>query len=130
MNFSKDVIFTGRLNPEDLHQVIASALAMSFVPFFEGFGIPMIEAMKCGVPVIASNVTSLPEVGQDAVLYCDPSNIESISSAMKKIASGKELRSGLIKKGHERVKEFSWEKSAERFWNLIESVLNELKIIS
>lgn len=125
MKHSKDVIFTGRLDPEYLYKVVASAIAMCFVPFFEGFGIPMIEAMKCRVPVIASNVTSLPEVGRDAVLYCDPFSSLSISEAMIKITSDNQLREELMEKGSTRVREFTWEKSAEGFWNLIEKVLNE-----
>ena len=65
----KDVIFTGRLSPDRLNEVIGAAWAMTFVPFFEGFGIPIVEAMKCEIPVIASKVTSLPEIAGDAALY-------------------------------------------------------------
>jgi len=124
IEFSDDVIFTGRLSSEDLHHVIASALAMTFVPFFEGFGIPMLEAMKCGVPVIASNRTSLPEVGDDAAIFCDPENAEEISVAMQEICEDDKLRKDFIERGLRRAKEFSWDKSAERFWKLIEKVLH------
>ncbi|MCF8380333.1 MAG: glycosyltransferase family 4 protein [Bacteroidales bacterium] len=124
MEYSKDVIFTGRLSPEDLHLVIASALAMTFVPYFEGFGIPLLEAMKCGVPVIASDRTSLPEVGGDAAIYCDPDNTRQISVAMLDISANEKLRTGLIEKGLKRASDFSWDKSAERFWSLIEKVLH------
>lgn len=124
MIYRDDVIFAGRLDPADLHQTIGSAMAMCFVPYFEGFGIPMIESMKCGIPVISSNVTSLPEIGRDAVLYCDPGNPEKIAEAMLMMATGEELRKDLAEKGLERVKDFSWDKTSERFWNLIESVLD------
>ena len=124
MKFKDDVIFTGRLKPKDLHHVMASALAMTFVPYFEGFGIPMLEAMKCGVPVIASNTTSLPEVGENAVIFCDPENTEEIALAMERVSKDEKLRADYIHRGLERAKEFSWDKSAERFWKLIEKVLN------
>ena len=69
MRHRKDVVFTGRLSTQDLHQVLGAAMALTFVPFFEGFGIPVIEGMSAGIPVICSNTTSLPEVGGHAVLY-------------------------------------------------------------
>lgn len=130
MEFRNDVIFAGRRKPEELHYITASALAMVFVPFFEGFGIPVLEAMKCDVPVITSNVTSLPEVGGDAVLYCDPDNVNDIAEAMITISGDEQIRSDLIRKSRERVKKFSWDITAEKFWNLIESTLNEPKSFS
>ena len=72
MNNKKDVIFTGRLSPDRLNEVIGAAWAMTFVPYFEGFGIPIVEAMKCEIPVIASKVTSLPEIAGDAAIYATP----------------------------------------------------------
>lgn len=117
--YKDDIIFTGRLAPTDLHNVLASAYAMTFVPYFEGFGIPVIEAMACNVPVLTSNVTSLPEVGSDAVLYANPFSPESIAQEMLKITKDNELRSSLIAKGSERVKTFSWDKTAERVWSSI-----------
>ncbi len=125
MQYRKDVIFTGRLNREELMKVLSSSLALGFVPYFEGFGIPVIEAMQCGVPVIASNVTSLPEVGGDAVLYSDPDDVEAISENMKALAENDGLREQLIKKGSERVKKFRWDNTADKFWKTIEKALNE-----
>lgn len=125
MKYREDVIFTGRLNPGNLAEVLASALALSFVPFFEGFGIPVVEAMKCGVPVLASNVTSLPEVGGEAVLYSAPEDIDRIAVNMKIIAEEEKTREEYIRKGLERVKLFSWDKTATRFWKSIEKVLDE-----
>lgn len=120
-NYKDDIIFTGRLSPEVLHHVLASAYAMTFVPLFEGFGIPLIEAMNCDVPVISSNTTSLPEVAGNSALFVDPFKIEEISDAMVKITTDKDLRLSLIKKGRIRKDAFSWDKTADKLWNIIES---------
>lgn len=125
MKFRNEVIFTGRLEPGRLHEVLATATAMVFVPYFEGFGIPVLEAMKCGVPVISSNTTSLPEVAGDAALLCSPDDIQSIADYMNALAADANLREEYIKKGFLRSAQFSWEISAGRFWNLIEKVLRD-----
>ena len=120
MGFNDDIIFSGRLSGEDLHKAIASALAMTYVSYFEGFGIPIIEAFNCNTPVITSNITSMPEVAGDAALLIDPFSVESISEAMKKIAFDEKIRSELIDKGKIRKLDFTWQKSADRLWNSIE----------
>lgn len=119
MKFRDDVIFTGRLNPEELHQTLGAAFALTFVPFYEGFGIPLLEAMKCGVPAIASRATSLPEVGKDAVLYCDPSAPGDIARAMLELSVDTDLQKELRKKGLQRAKDFSWDQTAENLWNAV-----------
>ena len=120
MKFADDVIFIGRVSEEKLANIIGSALAMTFVSYFEGFGIPIVEAFYCETPVIASNVTSLPEVAGDAALFIDPFSVDSISDAMQKIATDENLRKDLIKKGKIRKQEFSWQKSADLLWKSIE----------
>ncbi len=117
--YKDDIIFTGRLNPEDLHHVLASAYAMTFVPFFEGFGIPLIEAINCNVPVICSDTTSLPEVAGDAALFVNPFDIDDMKNAMIKITEDENLRNDLIEKGRKRKDSFSWDKTAEKLWNVI-----------
>jgi glycosyltransferase involved in cell wall biosynthesis len=119
-----EIIFCGRLNSSDLHHVTASALAITYVSYFEGFGIPIIEAYRCGVPVITSNITSMPEVAGDAALLCDPYDIASIAAAMERMSSDCDLRTELIKKGLERAKVFTWDGAAERLW---ESILKAIK---
>ena len=119
-SYKEDIIFTGRLSPEVLHHVLASAFALTFVPVFEGFGIPLIEAMNAGVPIISSDQTSLPEVAGDAALYVDPFSIESIKKAMIQISENEQLRMDLIEKGNRRKELFSWNKTADKLWNLIE----------
>jgi glycosyltransferase involved in cell wall biosynthesis len=124
MRYKNDVIFTGRLSNEDLHQVLGAALAMVFVPFFEGFGIPVIEAMNAGIPVICSNTTSLPEVGGTAVLYADPFVMSQIKDAMVRIYTDEEVRKTLIEKGFRQKQKFSWDRSAERLWGSVQIALN------
>ena len=124
MKFREDVIFTGRLSEEDLRRVTASALALAYVSWFEGFGIPIVEAMRSGVPVITSNVTSMPEVAGDAALLCDPFSIESISESMTKIWADPALRKKLVDKGLERQKMFSWENTAHALWKTVEKTID------
>ena len=124
MRYKDDVIFTGRLSNEELHQVLGASLALTFVPFFEGFGIPVIEAMNAGVPVICSNTTSLPEVGGHAVLYVDPFSLNQIRDAMIKIYQEKEFREILIEKGFLQKEKFSWDKTAELLWGSIQICVN------
>jgi glycosyltransferase involved in cell wall biosynthesis len=125
MRHKEAVIFVGRLNAEHLHQVVASALATTYVSYFEGFGIPIVESFYCDVPVITSNKTSMPEVAGDAALLVDPFSVRSITDALIKIANTPQLRQELIEKGRERRKMFSWQKTSERLWASIEKVLNQ-----
>jgi glycosyltransferase involved in cell wall biosynthesis len=124
MRYKNDVVFTGRLGNEELHQVLGAAFALTFVPFFEGFGIPVIEAMNAGVPVICSNTTSLPEVGGSAVIYVDPFSMSQIKDAMIRIFQDKDLRDNLINKGYIQKEKFSWDKTAELLWGSIQICAN------
>ena len=118
-----DVLFTGRLYNDELSKVVASAQALMLVSFFEGFGIPVLEAMYCDVAVIASNVTSLPEVAGNAALFVDPHSVESIAGSMLAIANDERLRQTLIEKGRVARQNFSWDKTAHRMWNSIRQCL-------
>ena len=115
-----DILFTGHLGIEELARVMAAAEIFTFVPYFEGFGIPLVEAMRCGTPVLSGNLTSLPEVGGDAVLYCDPMDVRDIAEKLILLASDKELQETLSKKGIERSQLFSWDKTAQSVWEVIE----------
>jgi len=118
--WSGDIILTGPRHDEELRLLYASATALVFVSWFEGFGIPAAEAMRCGTPVILSNTTSLPEVGGEAALYSDPGDIEEICLAMVKIATDGDLRQSLAMKGETESKKFTWDKTAEIVWQSIE----------
>jgi glycosyltransferase involved in cell wall biosynthesis len=120
MKFKDDVIFSGRIPREEIRKVLASSRALLFVPSFEGFGIPILEAFRCEVPVISGDKTSLPEVGGDAVLYTDPFSVKDIAEAMMKIEEDKSLREELVKKGKLRKDHFTWEKTAQKLWDCIE----------
>ena len=121
------VIYTGRLQPDELRLVMGGALALTFVPWYEGFGIPVVEAMSSGVPVLTSNITSLPEVGGDTVLYTDPGSVDSIAEGMGRLAHDENLRALLVRKGLERSRSFTWEKTAKKVWLTIETVITAIR---
>lgn len=122
MHYSKDVVFTGYVSDEELARIIGSALALTFVPHFEGFGIPVLEAMQCGTPVICSNVTSLPEVSGGAAIEVGPTDIDAIADAMFSVNENPALRSDLAKRGIDQAKKFSWQDSAVKLSALIDEL--------
>jgi glycosyltransferase involved in cell wall biosynthesis len=119
MQFKTDLVFTGRLSTEALQMVLGSAEALVLASFSEGFGIPVVEAMYCDVPVICSNTASLPEVAGNAALFIDPHKPESISHAFETIANEKNTGQQLIEKGRVQREKFNWDKTAEIVWNSI-----------
>lgn len=121
MKAKDEVIFAGRVSDHELRRIYGAALCLTFVPFFEGFGIPVIEAMAAGIPVICSNTTSLPEVGGESVHYVDPKNTGMIAEAMEKISGDSDYRKILTERGAEQKMHFSWDKSADQFWKSIEA---------
>lgn len=124
LQLKDEVIFTGRLSNDDLALVLGSALALTFVPYYEGFGIPLIEAMQAEVPVITANVTSLPEVAGEAALLVNPFDISEIKNAMTKVYTDKKLALKLVAKGLLQKQKFSWDKSADLLWNSIIKATN------
>jgi len=117
--YQSEVIFTGHLSLDKLTKIMAAAKVFTFVPYFEGFGIPLVEAMKCGTPVLAGNKTSLPEIGGDAVAYCDPYDVEDIAKQLIELDSNEVLRNQLSEKGLERSKQFSWDNCAKQVSKLL-----------
>ncbi len=111
-----EIIFTGGLSNTDLAEALGAATALTFVPYYEGFGIPLIEAMQAQVPIITSNVTSLPEIAGEAALFVNPLNTEEIKNAMVKLFKDEALQKDLVEKGLKQKQKFSWEKSADLLW--------------
>jgi glycosyltransferase involved in cell wall biosynthesis len=109
---------------------MGGAVCLTYVSYFEGFGMPIIEAMRSGTPVITSNCTAIPEIAGNAALLIDPFNTAEITNAMVNIYSKKELRDELIKKGLKQSDKFSWDKSAERTWEVIQNTVTDAPSIS
>jgi len=107
------IILTGYVINTDLPSIYCQSEVFLYPSLRESFGIPMLEAMACGVPVITSNTSSMPEVAGDAALLTDPYKPEEITAAMIRITTDEKLRSGLIKKGFEQAAKFSWKAMAE-----------------
>jgi glycosyltransferase involved in cell wall biosynthesis len=107
------VIFTGFVPEDDKPFLIAAARAFAYPSLYEGFGIPVLEALACGVPTLTSNVSSLPEVAGDAALLVDPRNVESISSALERLLSDNVLRDRLRTESITQAAKFTWAKTAE-----------------
>jgi glycosyltransferase involved in cell wall biosynthesis len=119
MPFKEDVIWTGYLDVKELAKVTAAAYAMVYPSLFEGFGIPIVEAMQCGVPVITSTTSSMPEVGGAAALLADPEKPEDIAEKMGMVYKDERLRAQLSVAAQAQAQQFSWDKSAEALWEVI-----------
>lgn len=115
--------FTGRVDQKELIEIVGAAGALAYVPYFEGFGIPLVEAMKCGVPILAGDKSCLPEIAGDAAIYCDPFSIIDIQSGLTELSSNEELRKELSVKALQRSMLFSWDVSAKKIWEVLENYL-------
>ncbi len=124
MKCKDDIIFTGRVSDDELALLLASAFSLSFVPTFEGFGLPIVEAFQCDVPVICSNTTSMPEVAGDAALTADPFSVEDIAKQMTMMFNNESIRNELIVKGREQKKLFSWNRTASLLYESILQCIN------
>jgi glycosyltransferase involved in cell wall biosynthesis len=119
--FKNDILFTGRVSDQQLHQYLGAAFSLAFVPIFEGFGLPRVEAFQADVPVVCSNVTSLPEVAGDAAITVNPYSPEDISEGLIRMANiSANERMERIQKGRERKLLFSWKNTADLLWESVE----------
>lgn len=114
-----DVIFTGYLSNSDLYKVTAAAICLLYVSYYEGFGMPILEAMSCNVPVITANRSAMPEVAGDAAIVVNPENADNIADAMINIRENTKAKDNMLVKGQINLKRFSWEQSSKHFWNSI-----------
>ena len=113
-NVDTSIILTGYVPESDLPALYSGAVCFVYPSYFEGFGLPPLEAMKCGAPVIVGNKTSLPEVVGDAALMIDPFDVEAMAVAIKRVITDSDFRSGLRAKGLERAKQFDWKETAKQ----------------
>jgi len=118
-----NIIELGRVSDSDLAYLFRTCLCFVFPSFFEGFGIPPLEAMAMGAPVISSNTSSLPEILGDAALYCDPGNLSSWVEAVTQLATDKSLRADLISKGTTQAAKYQWKNPALRLVEAARSAL-------
>lgn len=116
------VRFLDFVSGADLPSLYKNALCFALPSLYEGFGLPVLEAMKYGCPVVTSNVSSLPEAGGDAALYFNPEDIDDIAKTLESVIQNPELRKELIKKGYEQIKKFSWEKTAKETLRVLEEL--------
>lgn len=121
--YCKDIIFTDYVSDEELELLYANTLLFAYVSLYEGFGLPIIEAMAKGDAVLTSNVTSLPEVGGDAVCYCDPYDIDSIKDGLERIICDDAFRVSLQKKAIQRANLFTYEKMVTQTMEIYNSLL-------
>jgi glycosyltransferase involved in cell wall biosynthesis len=117
--WSTDIILTGSMEHEELRLHYSSATALVFVPWFEGFGIPAAEAMRCGTPVILSDTTSLPEIGGSSALFVNPGNTTGISNAMVKVITDENMRNTMIGNGITDSQRFTWDNCADSVWQSV-----------
>lgn len=119
------VIFPGWVSDEDLPAVYAGAAAVAFPSAFEGFGLPVLEGMACGAPVVCSNTSSLPEIAGDAALLVDPADTDAITSALRRVLCEPELAAGLQRRGYAQAAKFSWQRTAQETVEVYKQVLQE-----
>lgn len=119
----KDIQVLGYVPGPELEELYRRASIFAFPSLDEGFGMPVLDAMACGVPVLTSNVSAMPEVAGDAALLIDPTDVASIGEGLRRLAGDSALRDTLTRAGLVRAKEFSWEKSVEATWNVYRELL-------
>ncbi|OGH42343.1 MAG: hypothetical protein A3H79_01155 [Candidatus Levybacteria bacterium RIFCSPLOWO2_02_FULL_36_8b] len=126
-NIQNKVKFLDNVTDEDLPAFYKNALCFVLPSLYEGFGLPVLEAMRYGCPVLTSNASSLPEAGGDAAIYVDPLDVNDITKNLELIINNEKLRKKLVEKGYEQVKKFSWEKTARETLNALEGLMVEDK---
>lgn len=125
LSLGKSVLFTGHIQQQDMPAIYTAAKLFVFPSFYEGFGLPPLEAMACGTPVVCSNAASMPESVGDAAITVEPSNIESLAEAIDKVLGNHTLQKELIFKGFAQAKKFSWENTAKATLEVYKKALVE-----
>jgi len=120
LGISWRLTFAGNIEHQDMPPLYRGALFVAFVSLYEGFGLPILEGMASRVPVLTSNISSMPEIAGDAALTVDPYSVADIAKAMNRLAEDDALRECLIERGIERAQQFDWDRSSKMLWDLIE----------
>jgi glycosyltransferase involved in cell wall biosynthesis len=121
--YRNDIHFLGHVKTPDLAKILAAAQALTFVPFFEGFGIPLLEAMNCEVPIITSNTTSIPEVAGKAAMLVNPESVDAIANAMFQLYKVPHIKEQLLAEGLIQRQKFSWDQTATLLWESFEKMM-------
>jgi glycosyltransferase involved in cell wall biosynthesis len=114
LNLNKQVIFTGYLREDDLNLVLTNARLLVYPSLYEGFGLPVVEAMSMGVPVACSNAAALPEIAGDAAIFFNPLAPTEIARAIERLITNEPLRRELVAAGRKQARRFSWERAAQQ----------------
>ena len=122
LRITRDVAFIDYVSEQDLVSYYCSAALLAYPSMYEGFGLPPLEAMTCGCPVVASNASSIPEVVGEAGILVDPCNVPALAQAMRQVLTDSQLKEDMVRKGLEQAKKFSWEKAAEQTRQVYEKV--------
>lgn len=122
LGIAQRVIFAGRVPEADLPSYYRGAIALLFPSLYEGFGLPTIEAMACGVPVLTSNTTSLPEAAGNAALLVNPESVEQISAGIERLCDDQPLRAQMIERGFKQAAHFTWEMTTTRVSNVLRGI--------
>ena len=117
-----EIVRLGYVEEEDLPEIYNLASLFVFPSLYEGFGLPILEAMACGCPVVCSNTSSLPEVAGDAAILVDPTNVEEIADGIQRVLLDQALMSSLTNKGFQQASHFSWERAARETLRVFEEV--------
>jgi len=122
LGLTREVIFVDYITQLDLAYYYSSATLLAYPSLYEGFGLPPLEAMACGCPVVISNTSSLPEVVGEAGIMVNPYDTDSLAQAMRRVLTDDKLRDKMVRRGLEQAKKFSWEKTAEQTLEVYEKV--------
>ena len=121
--YRHDIHFLGHIHTPELAKILGSAYALTFVPYFEGFGIPLLEAMNCEVPIITSNTTSLPEVAGKAAVLVNPESVDGIATAMLQLYKVPHIKEQILLEAKIQRQKFSWDKTATLLWESFEKMM-------
>lgn len=122
--YRSDVVVTGYLPEQELAALTGSAYALVYPSLWEGFGVPVLEAMRCEVPVITSSGSAMQEIAGDAALYADPQHFHELAEQMMRLYKDERLRNELVQKGKEVEKHFTWDRTARLLWNAIQKAVS------